>query len=488
MKKLLLIALCLVPLASFAGLNKWDHKGDKKFKKIYIRDAYSYVPGDSLTDSTTVHTYLKSKGFIGPIYIPAGDTIFANNFKAASGDSIFFHSHVVLHHNVYLDSTFYFQYKAALDSLIANKNSNIYVLDDITMADTTYIEWDTTSLFTEISIVDASWRCIFDSAGSKQLYSQFTVTDDRFCGTYYDAVSAPYTATAIARSVLGVDLSSISADYVGTKLILNQNTNDATTADSVFVIPNSNNTIEKEDYDSLTASSRVFLTTINGGTTDNDTIAIPESLITPGGWLWIGFKNTDEVVPGSSPNYDWDGWNNSAPSKLRVRTMASYLKIAPDTTLMENTVIKGKEFWGLGTNSVFNSLTINSGVSVPRVVAPSGSNLSLGNGPYLKLDDSTVVGIDTVTELGRRNYQWKEVWARKFIGTDPTKADSFRVYDDGTNTIFNADNPTKYENEVLLTDTLRIDFGLGDIARFWMKDGGGGTDTLVIDGVILKSN
>jgi len=86
-------------------------------------------------------------------------------------------------------------------------------------------------------------------------------------------------------------------------------------------------------------------------------------------------------------------------------------------------------------DSVFDSLTVNTAISVPTVVPPSGSNLQLGNGAYAVFPCTT-----------------------------------------------------EFENKTTFSDTFWVDFGLGDLARFWMKDGGGDTDTLVIDGVILKSN
>jgi hypothetical protein len=58
-------------------------------------------------------------------------------------------------------------------------------------------------------------------------------------------------------------------------------------------------------------------------------------------------------------------------------------------------------------------------------------------------------GSDTTQTSGTDATRWKESWALRHCWTDGTKADSGKVYDDGTNTVVQTDNEVKFSNSVM---------------------------------------
>ena len=63
-------------------------------------------------------------------------------------------------------------------------------------------------------------------------------------------------------------------------------------------------------------------------------------------------------------------------------------------------------------------------------------------------------GSDTVQTVGTDANRLKEVWGLRHCWSDGTKADSGKIYDDGTNSILLSDNPFKIDH--LLADTLQV--------------------------------
>ena len=69
---------------------------------------------------------------------------------------------------------------------------------------------------------------------------------------------------------------------------------------------------------------------------------------------------------------------------------------------------------------------------------------------YAEIADSLYPGADTIVDLGSPTKRLQDMWGFRYWFTDPTKADSAKLYDDGDTTRIESDNPIKIGNSIIL--------------------------------------